>query len=218
MVREQLESKAAGACAIREAAMELFALAGFDAVSLTEIASRANVCKANIFHHFDSKEALYLAVVQDACRAHAELSEALLDDPASSVEKLRRLVAFDFAQMQREPLRIRLIFREFLNIGGGQGRRLAEQVFRRNMVAVQALVRQGQERGEFRTELDPGAAAWVLGSATVMYFQNRELLPDLPGLEQLGTGPEAYADAVLKLLLNGMLAAPAVRPAKRSKR
>src|SRR3989338_8805740 len=52
---------------ILAAAEELFARQGFDAVSMSAIAEAAAVSKANIFHHFNTKHALYQAVLRQAC-------------------------------------------------------------------------------------------------------------------------------------------------------
>ena len=68
---------------ILAAAEELFARQGFDAVSMNAIAEAAAVSKANIFHHFESKIALYLAVVRHACANTAErLLQLRSDDGA----------------------------------------------------------------------------------------------------------------------------------------
>src|SRR3989304_9442427 len=53
---------------ILAAAEALFAEHGFDAASMSAIAERAGVSKANIFHHFSSKNALYRAVLRHAIR------------------------------------------------------------------------------------------------------------------------------------------------------
>jgi TetR/AcrR family transcriptional regulator len=57
-----------GAERILAAAEELFAKEGFDAVSMNAIADKAGVSKANVFHHFKSKNDLYLAVIKQACQ------------------------------------------------------------------------------------------------------------------------------------------------------
>lgn len=194
----------AGARSILEAAAALFSRTGFDAVSLAEIASRAGVCKANIFHHFDSKEALYLDVMREACKGHAEFAEALLAEPLSSTDKLLRLVEFEFADMFGNEARTQLIFREVLNAGSGKGRQLAEQVFQRNCKAVIALFQEGVDRGEFRAELDPGIAAWMLGASEMVFFQNRNILSHMPGMGG-AAAPADYAAKVVQTLLHGLL-------------
>ncbi|WP_293397657.1 TetR/AcrR family transcriptional regulator [Nevskia sp.] len=194
----------AGARSILDAAASLFSRTGFDAVSLSEIASRAGVCKANIFHHFDSKEALYLDVMREACKCHAEFAEQLLLEPLSSTEKLLRLVEFEFHDMFENEARTQLIFREVLNAGSGKGREIAENIFQRNCNAVIALFQEGVDRGEFRSELDPGIAAWMLGASEMMFFQNRNILSHMPGMGN-ATVPAEYAAKVVKTLLYGLL-------------
>lgn len=194
----------AGARSILDAAASLFSRTGFDAVSLSEIASRAGVCKANIFHHFDSKEALYLDVMREACKGHAEFAEQLLQQPLSSTDKLLRLVEFEFLDMFENEARTQLIFREVLNAGSGKGREIAENIFERNCNAVIALFQEGVDRGEFRPELDPGIAAWMLGASEMMFFQNRNILSHMPGMGNASV-PADYAAKVVQTLLHGLL-------------
>ncbi len=192
-----------GARAVLAAATELFARAGYESVSVADIAEKAHVCKANIFHHFESKEVLYLDVMRQACQGHAEFTEALHELDLSSTEKLRRLIAFELEDMFSNEQRSQLIFREILNAGCSQGRRLAEEVFSRNYTAVAALFLQGQARGEFRADLDMNVAAWMLGASTMMFFQNRDIIPHLPGFGAAAE-PKVYAERVFETVLRGL--------------
>lgn len=194
-----------GARSILDAAAEVFATASFDSVSVADIAARANVSKANVFHHFASKEALYLEVMREACKGHAEFTEALIDEDTASAEKLRRLIAFDFEDLFGNEQRSQLVLREVLNTGSRSGRNLVGPVFQRNFVAVTAVIRQGQKRGEFRRAFDPAVAAWMLGASVMMFFQNRGIMGQLPGFEN-ARSPAEYADKVFETLLNGLSA------------
>lgn len=51
---------------ILQAATELFAQRGFHGVSISDVAESAGVVKSAIYHHFDSKETLYSAVLARA--------------------------------------------------------------------------------------------------------------------------------------------------------
>src|SRR3989304_9681542 len=73
---------------ILAAAEALFAKHGFDAVSMNAIAELANVSKANIFHHFSSKKALYLAVLRVACRDSTEHLQELFVETGPLPERL----------------------------------------------------------------------------------------------------------------------------------
>ena len=63
MVR-QSERREATIAAILAAARKLFASDGFDSVSIDDIAARAGVAKGAVYHHFDSKEAIFTRVLE----------------------------------------------------------------------------------------------------------------------------------------------------------
>ena len=50
---------------ILEGARRLFAANGFDATSMDDIAEAASVAKGAVYHHFASKEAVFLRVLED---------------------------------------------------------------------------------------------------------------------------------------------------------
>lgn len=195
---------AAGARSILEAATAAFAQGGFDSVSMADIAKAAGVSKANIFHHFKSKEALHQAVLRLACTDHAEFAEGLLArDDLSSADKVRALVAYDFEDGYAKPRDTHLVIREVMNTGCCTGRDLVEPFFVRNFDAIVAVIRQGQTRGEFRSELDAPTVALAMGGTFVMFFQNRRQLSRLLGLKRCPT-PAECAQRVSDLLLDGL--------------
>ena len=201
----------AGALSILEAATELFARDGYERVSVASIADQAGVCKANIFHHYASKEVLYLEVMRKASAEHAELAEALLKEDISCIEKLHRLTEYDIKTMIDHELRTRLILRELGEACDSSVRRLAHQVFRRNFDLVIELFQQGQRSGEFRSDFDPVAAAVAWCGAKNAFFLCREAMQDL----SLFTGPGAargFAEKVCRLLIGGILPATPISP------
>ncbi len=61
---------------ILQAATQLFAQRGYNGVSISDVAQEAHVVKSAIYHHFTSKDALYLAVLQAATRSSHDLMAA----------------------------------------------------------------------------------------------------------------------------------------------
>src|SRR5581483_2418234 len=61
-----------------EAALEVFALKGFNGTTTKEVAAAAGVTEAIIFRHFPSKQALYTAVLDHHAES-AELQEWLAE-------------------------------------------------------------------------------------------------------------------------------------------
>jgi TetR/AcrR family transcriptional regulator len=195
---------AAGARSILDAALTLFAEEGFDGASIAAIAERAGVSKANVFHHYPSKEALYFSVLQQATAVHADYAEELFRAPMSSAEKIKNLLIFEMENMLENPQRTRLLLRQVAEAGHERVHALARKVFQRNFTAVVRLFEQGQERGEFLRSVDCGAAAMLLCGATQCFFNCHEVLRefrDHNGLEK----PDVYAERAASLILIGVV-------------
>jgi TetR/AcrR family transcriptional regulator len=202
---------ATGARSIMDAATSLFAEQGFDAVSVAEIARKAGVSKANVFHHFPTKDDLYMAVTKEASAEHADFAESLLQAPGSCADKVRKLIAFKIASMTDNAPRTRMLLREVSDPGHARVHKLAIAVFQRNFSAVVNIFEQGRARGEFSPEMDPAAAAMILGGAAQSFFSCRAALKEFreaTGLEN----PHAYAERVVNLLLAGVLRPVAIVP------
>jgi TetR/AcrR family transcriptional regulator len=204
---EKCKPVPAGARSILSAATELFARDGYESVSISAIAEQAGVCKANIFHHYASKEVLYLEVMRKASAEHAEIAEALLKEDCTCVEKLKRLTTFDINTMLENELRTRLILRELGEPCENTVRRLAHQVFRRNFQLVIELFEQGKASGEFRADFNPVAAAVAWCGAKNSFFLCRESMQDLD-LFKGASAPQAFSDEICRLLTEGILPAP----------
>lgn len=89
---------------VLQAALAEFAARGYEAASTNTIAAEAGVAKGLVFHHFGSKEQLFLAVVQQVL---PEVRDALLADvdalPADLFERLHAWHVRKVALMQQRP-------------------------------------------------------------------------------------------------------------------
>lgn len=193
-----------GARAILQAAAELFAQESFASVSVGAIAERAGVSKSNVFHHFASKEELFLAVMREAGASHAEFAEQLLAEPGPCLPRLRRLIDFEIADFFANPQKAQLVLRALSNQSAGNGHDLAAGIFKRNFRAVVELLTDGQRRGELRDDFDPETAAMILGGANEMILRMHGFI------QQAGAAPQAktlqhYVDSVFGILLHGVV-------------
>ena len=59
---------------ILEASLELFSVQGFEATSISQIASAVGIRKASLYSHFESKQAILDALVKDVLEQYAEHS------------------------------------------------------------------------------------------------------------------------------------------------
>jgi len=197
------QTPAPGCAEILAAATDLFGEAGFDAASISAIAQRAETSKANVFHHFGSKEALYLAVMRNACNEFAE-AFAELDEPG--VELQARLGAFmrrDIELMHERPDQAHLIMREVLESGPRRGRTLAGEVFQGHFTRIVALFAEGQRAGVVADDVPPAVAAVMTLACNVFLFQSKEVLHHMPGVD-FAADPERYAALASRVLLDGV--------------
>jgi len=188
---------------ILAAARDLFAEAGYDAVSMQAIAGRAGTSKANLFHHFGSKESLYLAVMRAACGEFSSAADAIADAGGDHGRRVSGFLRADMDTMRADPERTHLILREVLESGPGRGRALAAEVFDEHFRQVVELVRGGQAAGVFADDIPPGLAAVTMIAAGCFVFQSRHVLRHLDGVDFVDD-PERYARLVSRVLLDGM--------------
>lgn len=198
-------SSSAGA--IIDAATELFGRDGYEGMSVAAIAARAGVCKATVFHHFGSKEGLYIAVMEEISREFAGVARPLLEGPGSCADKLRALLRLDFELAARSEVRSRLVMRA-LEDHCEHAQRLAQQVFHDNFTAVLALFESGRASGEFRADIDPAMATLTLMAARNLFLRSLSLLrlsAETRHLEDADT----YIERLCDLMLKGLVAAAA---------
>jgi TetR/AcrR family transcriptional regulator len=197
----------AGARSILEAATALFADYGFDGVSIATIARKAGVCKANVFHHFPSKDDLYLLVAKQASSELTGYLERLLAEPGSSAAKVRSLVGYVINTTLDNPQRTRLLLRELSDPKHARVRKLARAEFQRNFTAMCGIFLQGRERGEFAADVEPGAAAMLVSGAAQSFFVGREAMRDFHEAAELDD-PALYAERVSKMIVDAVTVRP----------
>jgi AcrR family transcriptional regulator len=85
----QAERRAATIAAILASARALFGERGFEATSIDDIAEAAGVAKGAVYHHFASKEAIFLEVLDAAQQAVAAIEPPAeifrLTDPVEAI-------------------------------------------------------------------------------------------------------------------------------------
>lgn len=189
---------------ILAAAEQLFADQGFDAVSMNAIAEAAQVCKANVFHHFKSKNDLYLAVLRNACQ---DATRHLDDLGATDQPLAARLETFATAHLQtllEHGQVTRLILRELLGGNPRTGQDLAEQVYGEKFARFVAILRAGQAAGTLRADIDPAMVATLLLGADVFFFEAQDVLRHFPEVS-FSRDPARYSQMLTDILLHGIL-------------
>jgi len=182
-------------------AEKLFAKRGYDGVSMQQIASDAGISKANIYHHFKSKDELYLAVLKYALQDMNELLAELQGLDGASTEQLAHFSAEHLKHINTNSSISRLILREMLDGSSSRGQDLAEQVFAEYFSLLRSLLCKCQERGEIRRDIDPDHMAAALAGMNVFLFQSWSALQHFPG--NIFKNQQESGKVMFELLFNG---------------
>ena len=149
---------------ILDAAVRVFARQGFHRCRVADIADEAGVAYGLVYHYFDSKD----QVLNELFRERWSLMlDAIAEVDARSIsarEKLDAVARFIIDSYRHNPELMKVIIVEVTRAANSFGRtHLAE--ITRAYDSIATIVAGGQERGEFRADVDPGfASMWFYGA------------------------------------------------------
>lgn len=198
-------AQSAGELSILDAAVRLFSESGYDGVSMRRIAEEAGVSKANIYHHFASKEALYFAIMRQSAAELTTLLQGLAEGAGPFDQRLQAFAQAHLKHLFDNDMRVRLVMREAFSGDEEMTRILVEQVIGGIVKRIISIFEAGQKAGLLRADLDPGLCATLLMGCDLFYFQAHGLLRQIPEAG-FAVNAETYSQGMADVLLNGMVA------------
>ncbi len=178
--------------AILRAATRVFARHGFAGGRIEQISKAAKSHDRMIYYYFGSKEALFIAVIEDAYRRFNEAEHALVLDFAQPLLALDEVIRFVWGYYQKNPEFITLLNTENLLRGKHIGKSARAREFSSPALAITDQVLQsGIEQGLFRVDLNARDLYLMIASMAYFYLSNRFTLSSFLG-ENL-EAPEALA-------------------------
>jgi AcrR family transcriptional regulator len=159
---------------ILAAAKKEFAKSGLGGARVDVIAERAKANKRMIYHYFKSKDELFQRVVEDAYVDIRTAEQKLELENVSPPEALDRLVRFTWDYYLRNPEFITLVNSENLHRAKHLKKSdIIQTISRRFVDMVAALIRRGEESGDFRTGIDPVQLNITIAAIGYYYLTNR---------------------------------------------
>jgi AcrR family transcriptional regulator len=132
----------------------LFLSKNYAEVTTDMIARAAEVTKGGLYHHFPSKESLYVSMMLSDLEHKRELFSQAVAMEGTCRERLTRLTR-DFLELPVEERELIRLVRRDINIFGGDERDRLVRAYQRALPEqVEAIVRDGISDGE----IDPGDA------------------------------------------------------------
>lgn len=198
---------------ILEAALEQFVEKGYAATKLEDVARRAGVTKGTMYLYFESKDALFKAVVLANVVPALERAEHLIAEFQGSSRDL--LVQYMHGWMDavyNSPLSglPKLLMSEAANFPE-MARFYHAEVVDRGHRLLRGIVQRGVESGEFRA-VDPDYAARILRAPLLLAAVWKH---SLLKTESCTVDVQQYLESHIDLMLHGMLAGreqPAEKP------
>ncbi len=143
---------------ILTAVLDLLATTPLERLTTRHIAQRVGVTQPAIFRHFRTREALLLAVTQEARLALSARVTQLLTLPMPPLARCQELAKLLAEFVDRHPGLPRLLFAD-LAFEAPELRLAVQHLVGMQHTLVQALVSEAQQNGTVRREVDPHAAA-----------------------------------------------------------
>ncbi len=184
------------------AALALFVENGFAATRLDDIAARAGVSKGTLYLYFDSKEALFKAVIEEGIVSRFLAAEQeMAAYQGASAELLRHLIVSWWQQIGSTPLAgvVKLIISESRNFPE-VAQYYQETVIQRGRAMVGKVIARGIAGGEFR-DFDVEAVIDMLFAPLLMLVLSRHSLR-FCGCQE---APEILIETQFDVLLQGLL-------------
>jgi len=135
-------------------ARRLFVARNYADVTTDMITREAEVTKGGLYHHFASKEQLYISMMLTDLERTRRIFESAVEAPGSCRERLAQLTR-DFLELPEEEREVTRLVRRDINIFTGEERDRLVRTYQRALPEqIEAIIEDGIDDGE----LAPGNA------------------------------------------------------------
>lgn len=176
--------------AILAAARDEFARHGLGGARVERIAERAELNKRLIYYYFESKDALFLAVLEDTYRNIREAEKQLHLTDLAPADAIRRLTEFTWNYYLEHPEFLSLLNSENLHLARHLGD--SDRVREMNSPLIRTLgeiLERGRQDGSLRGGIDPMQLYISIAGLAYFYLSNRHTLSAIFGRDL--TAPKA---------------------------
>ncbi|MGL1956938.1 MAG: TetR/AcrR family transcriptional regulator [Colwellia sp.] len=200
---EQKIELSKGAMSILNVAELLFSQKGFKATSISEIAKKIGGSKANIYHHFKSKEHLYQEALELACERVFNVMELINTLPSVDARtRLKAYISLHLKSMLEQPASTNLIKRELMDNNQIEGKMLAKDIFTNTFTKVASLVFDANDIDKNNQDINASLQAFMLIGVNIFYFDSQSVMKYLPGISSIADSPEVFSNKIFDFIMN----------------
>jgi len=190
-------------------AAELFGKYGKDAVSTSDIATKADVNKALIFYYFGSKDKLYFSVIKLWIDNLIKSLEPVINDPSGGIKKIEYFVRTHTNYLAKNQNMFRVLLREFANANSENGEvlgyfsRAMSNIKNRMLDTITVAIKSGEIRN-----VDPLQTMVNIISLDVFFFLGKPILKILQPYGFPDEFENQRIEHVLDMIMNGLRKKP----------
>jgi AcrR family transcriptional regulator len=144
-----------------DAARHVFALRGYHAATIDQIAAHAGVAKGTVYLYFDSKRELFLAALRQGVLAlHAEVAHQLRAAPTPQAQ-LQAFINARFHYFSRHPDLFRIYYTEFPQLATPTASSEFHDLYEQQAKLLESVLADGIRSGHLRPCPVPSTARLV---------------------------------------------------------
>jgi TetR/AcrR family transcriptional regulator, upper aerobic nicotinate degradation pathway regulator len=193
---------------ILRAARNEFMRHGYSGARVERISRAARSSDRMIYYYFQSKEALYLEVLESVYVELGEAESALALDASRPLEALDQLIAFTWRYYLAHPEFVALLSNENLMRGVHITKSVKVKLLSRPVVGILGtILAEGERQGVFRRGLEVKKVYLTLAALGYFYLSNRFTLSSFLGTDLM---QPSECDAWLAEIRRVMMAAVGV--------
>lgn len=141
------------------AAVRVFARSGYHGARVGDIAEEAGVAHGLLYHYFSSKEEVLQTIFRENWGELLERFRAVEGSDEPAAKKLEGIAKILLRTWRNDPALVTVMVRDVARSPQLQGQ--VDEV-REAFSILERIVREGQAAGEFRADVDPQLASWIL--------------------------------------------------------
>jgi len=193
---------------ILRAARNEFMRHGYSGARIERISRAARSSDRMIYYYFESKETLYLEVLESVYAELGDAESALALDPNRPVEALDQLIAFTWRYYLEHPEFVALLSNENLMRGAHITKSVKVKLLSRPVIEILGtILAEGERQGVFKRGLDVKNVYLTLAALGYFYLSNRFTLSSFLGTDLM---QPSECDAWLAEIRRVMMAAVGV--------
>ncbi len=203
------------------AARKVFAKHGFEGATVKLIADEAAMNPALISYHFGGKEALYCACIEEIGQIRLTRSEQILRPPHSLEDFTARIRIYieDFFRLHEDHPDVTTIIHRECDGDMKITREVFQKTFHRSFLLLRDFFEAAKKQRIVRGDVDSLMTAGLFFGGFIHMLRMKKMIEKSFGLS-LRT-PEALAeliDGAVNNLVNGLVRAPSIKTASKSKK